>query len=159
MNILKGLVLCSILFVFACSNDDNGNAGPGGNQAPCDLNVPTWLQGEWFSYAPNALDSANSRIVFSETNWFEYDIDSTMPNTGYNELCQTDSCFLAFNDASLDAATYEVSFVFADSCASPGSVLANINFQFENVDDTRVNIYAVNTVTSVSEIVSVLLKQ
>ena len=69
---------------------------------------------------------------FFQTVGFEYDIDSTMPNPSYNELCQTDSCFLEFNDASLDAATYEISFVFADSCASSGGSLPmTLNFSLK----------------------------
>ena len=160
MKLLNSLLLCSILFVFACSSDDEGGMGPGdNNQGPCELNVPTWLQGWWYMYDPNDLDTADGRIEFSQTGWLEYDIDSALPNPSINDLCATDSCFLEFNDASLDATTYEIAFVFADSCISSDSFLNDIKFQFENVDGTRVNIMGVNTSTNVTELVSVLLKQ
>ncbi|HAB90022.1 MAG TPA: hypothetical protein DCF84_05750 [Bacteroidetes bacterium] len=159
MKILQGFFLCFILFVFACSNDDGGNAGPGDSQGPCELNVPSWLQGAWYSYEPGALDSANGRIEFSETGWLEYDMDSALPNPSLNDLCATDSCFLEVNDASLDASTYEVAFVFADSCVSSESFLGELKFQFENVDGTRVNITGINTSSNVTELVSVLLRQ
>ena len=159
MKSLQGLILCFILFVFACSNDDNGNVGPGDSQGPCELNVPSWLQGTWYTYEPTALDSAFGRIEFSQTGWLEYDINSALPNPSLNSLCSTDSCFLEFNDASLDASNYEVAFVFADSCTSTDGLLGSIKFQFENVDDTQVNITLVNTETNVSELLSVLLKQ
>ena len=160
MKFLKSLLLCSILLVFGCSSDDEGGMGPGdNNQGPCELNVPSWLQGNWFYYDPNDLDTANGRIEFSQTRWLEYDIDSALPNPSINDLCETDSCFLEFNDVLLDANTYEVAFIFADSCASTESFLGELKFQFENVDGTRVNITGINTSTNVTELISVLLRQ
>lgn len=160
MKLLNSLVLCSILFVFACSSDDEGGMGPGdNNQGPCELNIPTWLQGTWYSYDPDDLDTANARIEFSQTGWLEYEIDSALPYPSVNDLCEADSCFLEFNDASLDATTYEIAFVFADSCTSSENFPVGLKFLFEDVNGTRVNITGVNTVTSESELVSVLLKQ
>lgn len=160
VKIHQGLILCIILFVFACSSDDDRSNGPGdNNQGPCELNVPSWLQGDWFYYDPNDLDTANGRLEFSQTRWLEYDIDSALPNPSINDRCETDTCFLEFNDVLLDATTYEVSFIFADSCSSSESFLGELKFQFENVDGTRVNVTGINTSTNVTELLSVLLKQ
>ena len=68
MKLLKSLLLCSILLVFSCSSDDEGGMGPGdNNQGPCELNVPSWLQGDWELLDSDGTNDYNDRIFFDES--------------------------------------------------------------------------------------------